>query len=223
MSDMVGATSSTAGTAGLVPAPAAGQEHLMLKGGGSFGWPYPPSTDFNGSSDYHTYEPSPLGGISAGSLLSTKLYVFPFVMSGAKTFNRIGFRFGGASGCKARIGLYNCSTTNFRPSTLIVESTELSGSNNTNVEYTISPSITLKNTIYWAGLIPETNTTILTFGMYNLFFHNYFGSVYNSSMSSQNNRFYVDFTYAALPSDLSTYTIKQDTGQNQPLVWLRNA
>jgi len=195
----------------------------MLKGGGLFGWFYPPSTDINSSSDYHSFNPAAIAGLSSGSLLKTRLFVSPVIISGAKTFNRIGFRFAGASGCKARIGLWNCSTTNFRPSTLIVESTELSGSNNTNVEYTISPSITLKNSIYWVGLIPELDTTILTFGSYDLSFSNYMGNVYNSSMSSLNNRFYVDFTYAALPSDLSTYTIKVETSQNAPLVWLRNA
>ena len=35
-SDMVGATSSTAGTAGLVPAPAAGDQRKFLTGGATF-------------------------------------------------------------------------------------------------------------------------------------------------------------------------------------------
>jgi hypothetical protein len=221
--DMVGATASVAGTAGLVPAPAAGQEHLMLKGGASGGWIFPPSTELNGSSNYHSFEASALGGFTASGLLNTRLYLFPLIISGAKTFNRIGFRYGSAAGCKARIGLYNSSISNFRPSTLIVDSTELSGSTNTNVEFTISPATTLKNSIYWMVFVPELSTSMNCIGNYNLSFQAYFGSIYSTSLSSQNNRLYVDFTYAALPSDLSTYAIKQEAGQNYPVIWLRNA
>jgi hypothetical protein len=37
INEMVGATASTAGTAGLVPAPAAGDEDKVLKGDGTWG------------------------------------------------------------------------------------------------------------------------------------------------------------------------------------------
>ena len=148
-SNMVGATSSTAGTAGLVPAPAAGDENLMLKGSGLFGWIYPASTDLANTEYHGPYITGNSSGNQSGSLLSTKLYLSVLVISGSKTFNRIGFRFGTVANCDARIGLYECNTTNFRPSSLVVASTALNGSASTNIEYTISPSITLKNKIYF--------------------------------------------------------------------------
>jgi len=220
-SNMGGATSSTAGTAGLVPAPAAGEEHLMLKGGGSFGWIYPQSTAFNGSSDYIGAEVPDLVGAPSSTLLNTRLYLSVIVMSGSKTFNRIGFRFGSAASCDARIGLYECSTTEFKPTTNIIASTALSGSVNTNVEFTISPSITLKNKIYFACLIPSLSTSMIAAGTYNMLINSYLGAGYNSSVSPINSRLYVDFNYAALPSDLSSYSLKYDFA-NFPIVYLRN-
>lgn len=220
-SNMVGATSSAAGTAGLVPAPAAGQEHLMLKGGASFGWVWPPSTDF-ANTEYHGIYNTNIGGVSAGSLLSTKLYLSIILISGEKSFNRIGFRFGSAAGCDARIGLYECSTTNFRPSSLIVASGALSGTTNTNVEFTISPSITLKNKIYFASLIPSLSTSMFANGQYQSDIMTYLGGGTASNTNPSNNRMYVDFSYAALPSDLSSYTLKFDAASNAPIVYLRN-
>jgi hypothetical protein len=220
--NMVGATSSAAGTAGLVPAPAAGQENLMLKGGGLFGWIYPPSTDI-ASSEYHGPNAAAnLTGISSSSLQASRLYLSILLMSGSKTFNRIGFRFGNAASCDARIGLYECDTTNFRPSSLVVGSTALNGSTNTNIEFTISPSITLKNKIYFGALIPSINTSMNANGIVQYDVLNYLGCTYTSSVIMANNRIFVDFNYAALPSDLSSYTIKVDTNVNAPIVYLRN-
>jgi hypothetical protein len=221
-SNMVGATSSAAGTAGLVPAPAAGDENSLLKGSASFGWIFPKSTDINGSSDYHGMHCTGISGVSAGSLLSTKLYLSVIIISGAKTFTRIGFRFGTAAGCDARIGLYECDTTNFRPSSLIVGSTALNGSTNTNVEFTISPSITLKNKIYFGALIPSLSTSMFAAGFYQPDIMTYLGGGIVSNITPSNNRPYVDFNYAALPNDLSTYTIKYDASANAPIVYLRN-
>jgi hypothetical protein len=220
-SNMVGATSSVAGTAGLVPAPAAGQEHLMLKGNGSFGWIYPPSTDLAASEYHGPNAASNLTGITSTSLSASKLYLTVLIISGSKTFNRIGFRFGSVAGCDARIGLYECDTTNFRPSSLVVASTALNGSTNTNIEYTISPSISLKNKVYFGALIPSINTSMNASGIAQYDILNYLGAAYTSGVVMTNNRIYVDFSYAALPSDLSGYTIKYEAG-NSPIVYLRN-
>jgi hypothetical protein len=221
-SNMVGATSSTAGVAGLVPAPAAGEENLMLKGGASFGWIYPPSTDLANTEYHGPYIMSNASGNNAGSLVNTKLYLSVLVISGSKTFNRIGFRFGSVANCDARIGLYECNTANFRPSTLVVASTALNGSTSTNIEYTISPSITLKNKIYFGALIPSLSTSMFAQGTSQYDVMSYLGGVHSNTLSSLNNRPYVDFNYAALPSDLSTYTIKYDASGNAPIVYLRN-
>ena len=154
--------------------------------------------------------------------MSTKLYLSVLVISGSKTFNRIGFRFGTVANCDARIGLYECNTTNFRPSSLVVASTALNGSASTNIEYTISPSITLKNKIYFGALIPSLNTSMLAQGTSQYDVLSYLGGSHQNNLASSNNRLYVDFNYAALPSDLSTYTMKYDTTANAPVVYLRN-
>lgn len=222
VANLVGATSSAAGTAGLVPAPAAGEENSLFKGGGKFGWIYPPSTDLAASEYYGPYVMSGSSGNSSGSLLNTKLYLSVIIISGSKTFNRIGFRFGTAAGCDARIGLYECDTTNFRPSSLVVGSNALNGSTNTNIEFTISPSITLKNKIYFGALIPSLSTSMFAQGTTQYDVMSYLGGTHSSILVSTNNRPYVDFNYAALPSDLSSYTIKYDASANAPIVYLRN-
>lgn len=219
---MVGATASVAGSGGSVPAPAAGEENSLFKGGGKFGWIYPPSTDL-ATSEYHgPYLMANTSGNSAGSLFNTKLYLTVILISGSKTFNRIGFRFGSVAGCDARIGLYECDTTNFRPSSLIVGSTALNGSTNTNIEFTISPSISLKNKIYFGALIPSLSTSMLAQGTAQYDVMSYLGGGHNAILQGPNNRPYVDFNYAALPSDLSSYTIKYDASNNAPIVYLRN-
>lgn len=219
---MVGATASVAGSGGSVPAPVAGEENSLFKGGGKFGWIYPPSLDL-ATSEYHgPYLMSGTSGNNAGSLLNTKLYLSVILISGSKTFNRIGFRFGSAAGCDARIGLYECDTTNFRPSSLVVGSTALNGSTNTNIEFTISPSISLKNKIYFGALIPSLSTSMFAQGTSQYDVMSYLGGGHSAILQSPNNRPYVDFSYAALPSDLSTYTIKYDASANAPIVYLRN-
>lgn len=219
-SAMVGATASAGGTGGTVPAPASGQENLFLKGNATFGWVFPPSTDI-ANTEYHGPTSTGAGYNAAGSLLSSRLYLTMLVLSGSKTFNRIGYRYGSVANCDARIGLYECDTTNFRPSSLIVGSTALNGSTNSNVEFTISPSITLKNKIYISALIPSLSTSMNCAGTSQFDVASYLGANLNSSIGNTGFRLYVDFNYAALPSDLSTYTVKSESG-NTPVVYLRN-
>ena len=219
-SNMVGATASVAGTAGLVPAPAAGTENLFLKGNGGFGWIYPQSTDY-GNSEYHGPYMTSGNQNAASNLQNTRLYLTVLLMSGSKTFNRIGFRFGSVANCDARIGLYECDTSNFRPSSLVVGSTALNGSTNTNIEFTISPSITLKNKIYFAALAPSLATSMNANATNQYDVISYLGASITSTLGNTFNRLYVDFNYAALPSDLSSYTLKTESG-NGPIVYLRN-
>ena len=218
--NMVGATSSVAGTAGLVPAPASGTENLFLKGNATFGWLYPQSTDY-ANTEYHGPFMSSGNQNAASNLQNTRLYLTVLVISGSKTFNRIGFRFGSVASCDARIGLYECDTANFRPSSLVVGSTALNGSTNTNIEYTISPSITLKNKIYFGALAPSLATSMNCNATVQYDVISYFGASITSTLGNTFSRLYVDFNYAALPSDLSTYTIKIESG-NAPIVYLRN-
>lgn len=222
--NMGGATSSAAGTAGLVPAPAAGQEHLFLTGGGRFTWLFPPTTNFNTSTRYQgPMLPISFGGVGTSNLVTEKLQLCLIYISGLKEFNRIGFRFTGAAGCGAIVGLYYASPTELIPTTNIVTSTKLTGSTNTTVEYTISPSITLKQGIYWGAMSIETDTSMSAMGYYSNAIDSLFGLSYDSSLNAYQNKLYVDYEYSgSLPSDLSSYTLKADGG-NSPVVHLRKA
>ena len=59
-------------------------------------------------------------------------------------------------------------------------------------------------------------------GISQMDFTNYLGGNYGNAGNQVFNRTYVDFNYAALPSDLSTYTLKLDANTNAPVIWLRN-
>ena len=221
---MVGATSSAAGTAGLVPAPAATSDNLFLTGGGRFQYLLPSTTLFNTSSRYQgPMLATNFGGANTSGLVTAKLQLCIIYISGTKTFNRIGFRYTGASGCGAVVGLYYAQSSSLIPTTNIVASTKLTGSNNTTVEYTISPSITLNQGIYWGAMSIEIDTSMSAQGYYSTIIDGLLGLSFDSSLNAYQNKFYVDYTYTgSLPSDLSGYTLKADSGTT-PIVHLRNA
>ena len=147
-SNMVGATSSVAGTAGLVPAPAAGDNELFLKGNALFQeGPIPqrviPSGRFCNDGFAST------GGNNSFNSLRThyNLIWVPRSMS----FDRIGFTQNTAGLThNVRIGLYNSDSTTGLPSTVKFDAGEITL--NGAGTYTATISETIDAGFYWGAL-----------------------------------------------------------------------
>ena len=220
-SNMVGATSSAAGTAGLVPAPASGDQIKFLSGDASFKYLVPvldPATFSN--SNYNTLAfKLGGGGLTAGSLFSTRLYFCPILVQKDTTYNRLGMRYGSIAGCKCRIGLYNCSTTSLSPTTLVVDGGEVGNATNTNYEATIN--ISLKKGFYFGCLIPAADTSMNCSGSYSDYMQCLMGTNQGASLGAIRDLFYYTTTYGAFSGDISAASFTAEAA-NIPLVYLRN-
>ena len=161
-SNMVGATSSVAGTAGLVPAPAAGQERLALSGSGNF-YPY-------------LYKPKILSGsgqlyavLGANSRTNVtyafgtnKTFFSPIILpEGTVTALAITF-FSQANG-DIRIGLYDSATDDL-PTNLITSgsaSTSSSAAANAMVSIT-GLSSAIKGGLYYCAFHQSGGNSVNT-------------------------------------------------------------
>lgn len=218
--NMVGASSGTAGTAGYVPAPAAGDQIKFLSGDASFKYLVPvldPATFSN--SNYNTLAFKVSGSLSSGSLLTTRLYFCPILVQKDTTYNRLGMRYGSIAGCKCRIGLYNCSTTSLLPTTLVVDGGEVGNATNTNYEATIN--ISVKKGFYFGCLIPAADTSMNCVASYSDYMQCLMGTNQGASLNAFRDLFYYTTTYGALSSDLSSASFTAEAA-NIPCVYLRN-
>lgn len=153
-SNMVGATSSAAGTAGLVPAPAAGSEYAYLRGDATFKNPLIQQSFINTTQE--GYCSQPLGLYLGGSITPANdiLYLTPHIVIPA-TYTKIFIRrSGGTSGAsmKVRMGIYECDFDKICPTTLIAETADTAmGSVSSDVVVNISQ--TLNKGIYFLGCV----------------------------------------------------------------------
>jgi len=184
-SNMVGATASVAGSAGLCPAPAAGDHKLTLRGDATF-YPsqpiiYAPKTSFshdvgavNGSSESFWMYPWPNGG--SGGSMGTLICLFcPILIPKQDTYNRIAVTVNtGAAGSTIGLGLYDNDETNNLPKNLLASSSSgISTASAATVEQTIS--VTLSAGWYHGALLASTNTT-LAFRVENNHWFPFYGS-----------------------------------------------
>lgn len=220
VANLVGATSSAAGIAGLVPAPAAGDQIKYLSGDASFKYLLPvldPAT-FS-ASNYNTLAFKVSGSLSTGSLLSTRLYFCPILIQQDATFNRIGMRYGSIASCKCRIGLYNCSTSKLSPTTLVVDGGEVGNATNTNYEATVS--VSLKKGFYFGCITPAADTSMNATASYSDFMQCLMGTNQGASLNAFRDLFYTSSTYGALPSDLTSSSFTAESA-NIPCIYIRN-
>ena len=155
-SNMVGATSSVAGTAGLVPAPAANQEGMFLRGDASFG--VPPGTrqlDFINATQKGYYL-CPLFGDTNGSVAFTANYLYlALFYIPSYTYTSIAQRrSSGTTGTAQtiRMGVYNCNQKTLEPTTLLFNTAE------TNIfslssDLSISINQTIQAGLYYIAII----------------------------------------------------------------------
>ena len=150
--NMVGATSSVAGTAGLVPAPSAGDENRQLQGSATFVQtsPYILSGRTTSIFTYHSINSFACYSANGVTLNGNFIYFSPLLINCSFTFDRILFanRNGNALS-NTKFGVYTHDRTTGAPKTLLVESSNVSSiAGTTNNEATVS-STTLSPDVYW--------------------------------------------------------------------------
>ncbi|NBU72450.1 MAG: hypothetical protein EBS53_13580 [Bacteroidetes bacterium] len=159
-SNMVGATSSVAGTAGLVPAPAAGQERHLLSGGATFlpNIPLVRPTSASGRL---------IGCIGAntrtnqvyGNSQSNTIFSPIFLPSG--TITAIGLTFFSQTTGNVRYGIYDSSSGDV-PTTLLGSGTAstLTGAAANAAVVVSSLSIAIVGGLYWIALQQDQGNNV---------------------------------------------------------------
>jgi len=211
--NMVGASSGTAGTAGYVPAPAAGSEYAYLRGDATFKNPLIQSSYINTTQE--GYPTQPFGLYAGGSLTPADniLYLIPNIVI-PSTYTKIILKRGsGTSGAnmKVRMGIYECDFDKLCPTTLITETADTAmGSVASDVTVTISQI--LNKGIYFLGCVFTSSSGFLAASP-NAAYPNYFGTLRSTTSFSPILGFQYSHTYGALPSSLtaSSFTLNAST------------
>jgi hypothetical protein len=153
--DMVGATSSAAGTAGLVPAPAAGEHNAALGGQGAF-LPFlfrPKVTGWGGTRFFApigaTNNNNGDGTITVGNA-STRALLCPLLLPSGSVNNLGVFVVSSSANGTGYVAIYN-STNNGLPNNLVTSGSfsHVSGEANVAKTISISPSVSIKAGLYW--------------------------------------------------------------------------
>jgi len=221
-SNMVGATSSAAGTAGLVPAPAAGQQGSILFGDASFKKYIMPAggsygTDYVGF-PYISFQAWNTSAFNvAGGLLMRGAMFYP-----AGTYNRIAcYVSSGSSGKNMIAGIYEIDTNGYETS--LVTSGTISLASTGVAEVSVS-NFTLESKFYICAWIIDSSGATVWYGANAYFtgrpFSNFDASNspnLNSNMSHAGG--YISRSYASgLPTSLATTGY---TSYNPSLLWVR--
>lgn len=192
---LVGATASVAGSGGSVPAPAAGDQSLYLRGDGTFksieALVFARQSSFthnagavNGSSIAFWTFPWCIGG-STGALGTLICYFCPILIPKQDVYTRLGFTVStGAASSTAGVALYTMDeSTGYPKDKLFSSSSGISTAASGTYEETISQ--TLSAGWYYGALLASTSTT-LAFRVENSMFLNLFGSTQPWSGSARN-------------------------------------
>jgi len=151
VSNMVGATSSTAGTAGLVPAPAAGENTAFLCGNATFSnvlYNLP----IHKLDNTNFYAPIAFGGnVSVNSVANVANLVPIFLPAGS--IDRISaYQNSASSSGTGYIAIYNVNS-NGKPLSVVASGSFTITSGEAAVEkaITLSPTVAVKAGLYWIG------------------------------------------------------------------------
>jgi len=159
----VGATSSVAGSSGLVTAPAAGEQGRYLQGDGTYGGPLfnnfeVPSSRYLGPLVAH-------GGGGNTRIVGSFTVVFtPFYSNKSRSISEIKIEVTTASGATGspttEVAMFNCDSSGF-PTTRISDSLTVGIDQTTTGVKTLtySPSFTIPAGISWLGMKVKTNGT----------------------------------------------------------------
>jgi hypothetical protein len=208
--NMGGATSSAAGTAGLVPAPAAGDDLKVLSGDATFKFPceeiLPNGVQAGGFFGPIGCSANWAGG--ASSLSANIAYAQPIWVSTEKTISTLRFRLNSSSTANIRGGIYtprsdglagNLKTAEFGPAGLTGVSTGMVG-------LTSASTITLRRGLYWGVLLSDGTPNLSTVGANYMWM---FGN--NDSSADIYPGFRISQTYGAMPSSFTGTWTKQNS------------
>jgi hypothetical protein len=197
--NMGGATSSAAGTAGLVPAPAAGKEAEYLRGDATFQpatSEYVPTTKKVKSGEINFYDLN--NNYGARTLANNFLYWGAVYIPKTKAYSTVGLRVTtGASSTKIKVGIYSINTSG-DPDALQFETGEIDSAS-TGVK-TISITATIISAgWYYSATRPNGAPAVAgAFGLVARMFRGFGNSAANTMIN------YSTTTYAnALPNPWS--------------------
>lgn len=169
-SNLTGASATAAGTSGLVPAPAAGDQTAFLSGSGSF---IIPAVGILSKDSAQTQDVGAVGGSSSvfwgcpfvfggstGSPPSTLKPLFcPIYIPKTDTFNRISVTIStGAANTLFSLAIYSLNASTGFPDTLVASANSLSGASAATVEGTISQS--LNQGWYWSSIMVDSTSIV---------------------------------------------------------------
>jgi hypothetical protein len=156
--NMVGATSSTAGTAGLVPAPAAGDQNNSILGDATFN--YNLFVPRHKPMDSRTVAVWGAEASGSTSNLSAKIrYFSPFYIPVDGTLNRVSTFVGGAAaGVNAHFALWKYDQSNGSVGDLIYDIGTISLDTVNNVHKDFSVNQSVKRGILWASFTSDGTT-----------------------------------------------------------------
>lgn len=168
----VGATSSVAGSSGLVAQPSAGDHEKFLRGNATWQSQYPFFSCHPQRFESGDYLVPPTLTTTTGNANSGFLVTFPIFLPSV-TVDRIGIEVtsAGGAGSLGRLGIYNSSSTSNYPDTRLLDAGTVSVSSTGKREATISQTIT--QGIYWLAYLADTVSgtapTLRQFSLVNLF------------------------------------------------------
>ena len=168
-SNMVGATSSVAGTAGLVPAPAAGDQEKNLSGAASFVSRDLVQIPSSLSSGSYLFNPSGCDDISSNRGFGTfqAIRFNAVYIPQRSTFSDIACYYvsGGGANAKIRLAVFDADGSNGFPKTLLCQTTEASkpGSAGLLSQAISGGNYTLNKGIYWAAIWFNADSTSINF------------------------------------------------------------
>lgn len=160
-SNMVGATSSAAGTAGLVPQPAAGDDGRVLNGDATFQSPRYP-TKANTVFSNRTIGPIGRAGVNSSgnyTQYSGRMYFVPIYVPSQLTSWSIVF-VGNANTANATVGIYDYGTDTGLPKTRIDKSSSFSINAAGATNFTTAFTSTLKRGIYFLAISYSTSVSV---------------------------------------------------------------
>jgi len=152
----VGATSSVAGSGGLVTRPSAGDQEKFLRGNATWQSQYQQFACHPQIFEAGDYLLAPTLTTTTGNANSGFLVAYPIFLPSV-TVDRIGCEVTSAAGAGSlgRLGIYNSSSTSNYPSTLLLDAGTVAVSGTTGKkEATINQAIT--QGIYWLAYLADT-------------------------------------------------------------------
>ena len=173
--NMVGASTGTAGTAGYVPAPAAGEEHKVLRGDATFqGVPWGQKLVSSSTSDLALtgtvanviglYGLSTLTSTGNQSFAYSRQYFTPVFIPQTLTSWNLNVTIGAnpTAQITCKIGVYDRSTSTNLPNNRISVSSAITvATTDTGVTKTVAFTDTLNTGLYYLSICGGTLTTVL--------------------------------------------------------------